>query len=58
MDPDHAAGAHSGRIHHPDGGEDFWEVFHPVGGSWPRGEIARWLLDAARHHYARARGTQ
>jgi len=45
-------------IHDPNGGEDVWEVFHPVGGSWPHGEIARWLLEAARHHYARARGTQ
>jgi hypothetical protein len=38
-------------IHDPGGGEDIWQVFHPIAGEWPKGEIARWLLDAARHHY-------
>jgi hypothetical protein len=38
-------------IHDPNGGKDIWDVFHPVNGEWPHGEIARWLLDTARHHY-------
>ena len=42
-------------IHDPQGGEDIWDVFHPVNGEWPRGEIARWLLDTARQYYPRAR---
>ena len=42
-------------IHDPYGGEDIREVFQPVNGEWPRGEIARWLLDTARHYYPRAR---
>jgi hypothetical protein len=45
-------------IHDPNGGEDIWDIFHPVGGVWPRGEIARWLVETARYHYPRARGTQ
>jgi len=27
------------------GGEDIRHDFHTGGGDWPRGEIARWLLD-------------
>ena len=45
-------------IHDPNGGEDIWTVFHPVEGVWPRGEIARWLVETARFHYPRARGLQ
>jgi hypothetical protein len=26
-------------------------VFHATAGGWPRGEIGRWLLEAARRHY-------
>ncbi len=42
-------------IHDPYGGEDIRQDFHSVRGEWPRGEIARWLIDTVRQHYPRAR---
>ena len=41
-------------VHDPYGGEDIRRDFHPIHGEWPRGEIARWLLDTVREHYIRA----
>lgn len=41
-------------VHDPYGGPDIRRDFHTVGGEWPRGEIARWLLDTVREHYIRA----
>jgi hypothetical protein len=41
-------------VHDPCGGEDIRRDFHTVDGDWPRGEIARWLLDTVREHYIRA----
>lgn len=40
-------------IHDPYGGDDIQHAFHSINGEWPRGEIARWLLDTARFHYGR-----
>lgn len=42
-------------IHDPYGGDDIRRDFHTVDGKWPRGEIARWLLDTARQYYPRDR---
>lgn len=42
-------------VHDPYGGEDIRRDFYAVNVEWPRGEIARWLLDTAKHHYPRAR---
>ena len=42
-------------VHDPYGGDDIRQDFHSVDGEWPRGEIARWLLDTVRQHYPRAR---
>jgi hypothetical protein len=41
-------------VHDPYGGDDIRKDFHSVNGEWPRGEIARWLLDTVREHYIRA----
>ena len=41
-------------IHDPNGGEDIRRDFQSSNGKWPRGEIARWLLDTVREHYIRA----
>jgi hypothetical protein len=38
-------------IHDPFGGDDIREDFHPGNGEWPRAQIARWLLAAARLYY-------
>ena len=40
-------------VHDPYGGPDIRRDFDTVGGEWPRGEIARWLLDTVREHYNR-----
>ena len=42
-------------VHDPYGGDDIRQDFHGVDGQWPRGKIARWLLDTVRRHYPRAR---
>jgi len=47
--PAHIAAA----VHPPDGGPDIRRDFQAIGGEWPRGEIARWLLDTVREHYNR-----
>jgi len=40
-------------VRDPYGGADIRQDFHAVGGEWPRGEIARWLLDTVRERYNR-----
>jgi len=40
-------------VHAPDGGPGIRRDFYAVRGEWPKGEIARWLLDTVREHYNR-----
>jgi len=40
-------------VHAPDGGPDIRRDFYAIRGDWPKGEIARWLLDTVREHYNR-----
>jgi len=42
-------------VHDPYGGEDIRRDFQAAEGEWPRGEIARWLLDTVHQYYPRAR---
>lgn len=40
-------------VHDPSGGPDIQRNFAPIEGQWPRGAIARWLVETARQHYPR-----
>jgi len=40
-------------IHDPAGGPDISHDFQPVNGAWPRGAMARWLVETARLYYRR-----
>ncbi|WP_428673783.1 hypothetical protein [Reyranella sp.] len=42
-------------LHDPAGGPDIRHDFQPVDGAWPRGAMARWLIETTRLYYRRVR---